>query len=173
MPSTGPMRTPAASTVGDTDRPRLAPFVRLTYDSARERHVLLSPEAVSVLNGTGATILRMCDGRRTVAEIVATLRGRYDRVDGAEVRDFLARLVAKRCLDPGHAAADPRAAAPDDPTRADDPARADDAALADAAPRPGEAPGAGRGSGSGAGRGTEAAGRDTEAAGRGGEAGDG
>ena len=90
------------SAVGDAHRPRLAPHVRLTYDPARERHVLLAPEAVSVLNGTGATILGLCDGRRTVTEIVAELRGRYDRVDGAEVRDFLARFVAKRCVEVGH-----------------------------------------------------------------------
>ena len=35
-------------------RPRLAPHVRLTYDRARGRHVLLTPETVTVLNGTGA-----------------------------------------------------------------------------------------------------------------------
>ena len=38
-------------------RPRLAPHVRLTFDPARQRHVLLTPEVVSVLNGTGATIV--------------------------------------------------------------------------------------------------------------------
>jgi pyrroloquinoline quinone biosynthesis protein D len=92
------MPAPTAKTINDADRPRLAPFVRLTFDPARERHVLLAPEAVSVLNGTGATILDLCDGRHTVAEIVAELRGRYDGVDGTEVRRFLARLLAKRSL---------------------------------------------------------------------------
>jgi pyrroloquinoline quinone biosynthesis protein D len=83
-------------------RPRLAPHVRLRFDPARERHVLLTPEAVSVLNGTGAAILDLCDGKRTVAEIVAELRGRYDRVADDEVRLFLARLVAKRCVEVSH-----------------------------------------------------------------------
>jgi pyrroloquinoline quinone biosynthesis protein D len=92
------MPAPTAKTIDDTDRPRLAPYVRLTFDPAREHHVLLAPEAVSVLNGSGATILDLCDGQRTVAEIVAELSGRYDGVDGAEVRRFLARLVAKRNL---------------------------------------------------------------------------
>ncbi len=86
-------------TVSDADRPRLARHVRLTFDPARERHVLLAPEAVSVLNGTGATILGLCDGQRTVAEIVAELHGQYDRVAGAEVRDFLAHLASKRCVE--------------------------------------------------------------------------
>jgi pyrroloquinoline quinone biosynthesis protein D len=97
MPSTMPMQI-----VSHADRPRLAPQVRLAFDPARERHVLLAPEMVSVLNGTGAAILRLCDGERTVAEIVAELHGRYDRVVDREVRLFLARLVAKRCVEVSH-----------------------------------------------------------------------
>ncbi|PAZ12806.1 pyrroloquinoline quinone biosynthesis peptide chaperone PqqD [Streptomyces sp. SA15] len=88
-------------TVSDEDRPRLAPHVRLTFDPARERHVLLAPEAVSVLNGTGATVLGLCDGQRTVAEIVAELNGRYDGVVDDDVRFFLARLAARRCVEVG------------------------------------------------------------------------
>jgi pyrroloquinoline quinone biosynthesis protein D len=74
----------------------------LTFDPARQRHVLLTPEAVSVLNGTGAAILGLCDGRRTVTEIVTELRGRYQRVDDEEVRLFLDRLAARRCVEVGH-----------------------------------------------------------------------
>jgi pyrroloquinoline quinone biosynthesis protein D len=83
---------------GDGERPRLPGHVRLAFDRARGRHVLLTPEAITVLNGTGAAVLGLCDGRRTVAEIVAELRGRYDGVDGDEVRAFLDRLAARRCL---------------------------------------------------------------------------
>jgi pyrroloquinoline quinone biosynthesis protein D len=97
MPSTGPTQIGSGA-----DRPRLAPHVRLTFDPARQRHVLLTPEAVSVLNGTGAAILGLCDGRRTVTEIVAELRGRYQRVDDEEVRLFLDRLAARRCVEVGH-----------------------------------------------------------------------
>ncbi len=61
--------------------------------------MLLEPEGVLVLNGTGATILKLCDGERTVVEIVEELRGRYSGVDGDEVRDFLARLVARRWVE--------------------------------------------------------------------------
>ncbi|MGH3501462.1 MAG: pyrroloquinoline quinone biosynthesis peptide chaperone PqqD [Nocardioidaceae bacterium] len=85
--------------VPSSGRPRLARHVRLTFDPARERHVLLGPETVSVLNGTGATILGLCDGERTVAEIVAELHGQYGRVVDDEVRLFLARLVARRCVE--------------------------------------------------------------------------
>ncbi|MBO0826476.1 MAG: pyrroloquinoline quinone biosynthesis peptide chaperone PqqD [Streptosporangiales bacterium] len=95
MPSTSPTRT------DDAGRPRLAAHVRLTFDPARQRHVLLAPETVTVLNGTGAAVLGLCDGTRTVAEIVACLRDRYDTVAADEVRAFLGRLVAKRCVEVG------------------------------------------------------------------------
>lgn len=83
-------------TVLATNRPHLARLVRLDWDDVRESYVLLAPEGVIVLNQTGATILRLCDGERTVEEIVEELRGQYDRVSGDEVGDFLGRLAAKR-----------------------------------------------------------------------------
>jgi pyrroloquinoline quinone biosynthesis protein D len=85
-----------------TGRPRLAPHVRLAYDQARQRHVLLTPETVTLLNGTGAAILELCDGERTVAGILAALRARYDDVADDEVRLFLSGLLAKRCVEVSH-----------------------------------------------------------------------
>ncbi len=84
-----------------TNRPHLARQARLEWDPVRERQVLLAPEGVLVLNQTGAAILGLCDGERTVVEIVEELRGQYNRVAGDEVRDFLARLVAKRWVELG------------------------------------------------------------------------
>lgn len=78
-----------------SSHPRLAPHVRLKFDPARERYVLLAPETVSVLNGTGGAVLELCDGKRTAAEIAEELRGRYDDVVDDEVGLFLARLVAR------------------------------------------------------------------------------
>jgi pyrroloquinoline quinone biosynthesis protein D len=86
-------------TASGADRPRLAPHVRLTFDPTRERHVLLTPESVTVLNGTAAAVLRLCDGERTVADVVAALHGRYDRADGEEVRLFLDRLASRHCVE--------------------------------------------------------------------------
>ena len=73
----------------------------MEWDPAREQHVLLAPEGVLVLNQTGATILELCDGERTVVGIIEELRKKYDSVDGDEVRNFLARLVAKRLVELG------------------------------------------------------------------------
>jgi pyrroloquinoline quinone biosynthesis protein D len=90
-----------SSAVSSTNRPHLARQVRMEWDPARKQQVLLAPEGVLVLNQTGATILSLCDGERTVVEIVEELRGKYNRVDGDEVRNFLARLVAKRLVELG------------------------------------------------------------------------
>ncbi|GGF99814.1 pyrroloquinoline quinone biosynthesis protein PqqD [Rhodococcoides trifolii] len=86
----------------DVDRPRLAPHVRLKYDAAREQHVLLSPETVWVLNGTGAAIVELCDGHRTVAEIQRELSNRYEQVADDDVHRFLADLIPKRCMEVHH-----------------------------------------------------------------------
>jgi pyrroloquinoline quinone biosynthesis protein D len=99
MPSTGPMRIDSDA---GSARPRLAPHVRLTFDPTRDRHVLLTPETVTVLNGTGAAILGRCDGKRTVTEILAELHQQYDQVDDDEVRLFLAGLAARRCVEVSH-----------------------------------------------------------------------
>jgi pyrroloquinoline quinone biosynthesis protein D len=90
------------SAVPPSSRPELAPQVRLTFDRTREQHVLLAPESVVVLNRTGADILGLCDGQRTMAEIVEELRGRYNRAVDDEVQQFLARLVAKRYVEISH-----------------------------------------------------------------------
>jgi len=85
--------------VSGSDRPRLARHVRLTFSPTRQQHILQHPETVVVLNGSGAAILELCDGRRTVAEIVAELGARYQTVPDEEVRQFLTRLVARRCVE--------------------------------------------------------------------------
>ena len=106
MPSTMRMQTGSdAGSVGPanqprpTSRPRLAPHVRLAFDPARRQHVLLTPETVTLLNDTGAAILELCDGKRTVAEILTELRDHYDRVADNEVRLFLADLLARRRME--------------------------------------------------------------------------
>ncbi|HEY7102746.1 MAG TPA: pyrroloquinoline quinone biosynthesis peptide chaperone PqqD [Mycobacteriales bacterium] len=85
--------------VSTSDRPRLARHVRLTFSPTRQQHLLMQPETVVVLHGSGAQILELCDGRRTVAEIVAELTTRYQAVPEDEVRQFLTRLVARRYVE--------------------------------------------------------------------------
>ena len=97
---TGTIRRPNVAVYG-SDRPRLARHVRLTFCRTRQRPILLLPETVVVLNGSGAAILELCDGRRTVAEIVTELGVRYQTVPDDEVRRFLTRLITRRCVELG------------------------------------------------------------------------
>jgi coenzyme PQQ biosynthesis protein PqqD len=80
----------------DTCKPRLAPKTRLKWDGVRQKHLLLIPEGVLVLNSTAHEVLELCDGLRTVAEISQTLRARYvsDAIDG-DVKEILQRLWQK------------------------------------------------------------------------------
>jgi pyrroloquinoline quinone biosynthesis protein D len=71
-------------------RPRLVTGARLQYDDVREEHLLLVPEGAVRLNSTAAAVLELCDGARTLDEIVGTLSERYD---GADLRDDVQGLV--------------------------------------------------------------------------------
>jgi pyrroloquinoline quinone biosynthesis protein D len=71
-------------------RPRLVTGARLRYDDVREEHVLLIPEGVVRLNPTAAEVLELCDGERSLDDIVGALSARYE---GADVRDDVLELV--------------------------------------------------------------------------------
>ena len=85
--------------IDDSARPRLAPHVRMRFDAARGQHALLSPETVWVVNDTGAAIVELCDGRRTVAEIQAELQSRFSHVADGDVHRFLTDLVTKHGME--------------------------------------------------------------------------
>jgi pyrroloquinoline quinone biosynthesis protein D len=70
--------------------PRLATGARLRYDEVREEHQLLVPEGVVKLNPTAAEVLELCDGERSLDDIVGALSARYD---GADLRDDVHELV--------------------------------------------------------------------------------
>ncbi|KGD96501.1 MULTISPECIES: pyrroloquinoline quinone biosynthesis peptide chaperone PqqD [Rhizobium/Agrobacterium group] len=73
-------------------RPRLKRYVRLQYDPVRGAWALLSPERVFWPDEVSLDILRLCDGQRTVSQIVDELAGQYDaaREDIApDVEQFL------------------------------------------------------------------------------------
>jgi pyrroloquinoline quinone biosynthesis protein D len=71
-------------------RPRLVTGARLRYDDVREEHVLLIPEGVVRLNPTAAEVLALCDGARSLDDIVGALSARYA---GADLREDVVSLV--------------------------------------------------------------------------------
>ncbi|MGN6867386.1 MAG: pyrroloquinoline quinone biosynthesis peptide chaperone PqqD [Solirubrobacteraceae bacterium] len=79
--------------------PRLATGARLRYDEVREEHLLLVPEGAVRLNPSAAQVLELCDGQRTVADIVAVLAARYEGADvGDDVRELVAGMAERGLL---------------------------------------------------------------------------
>jgi len=78
--------------------PVLWRLARLDFDSVRQRHVLLYPEGTVLLNATGAAILELCDGHRSMGEIAAILRERYRNDVTADVTEFLSHLAERELI---------------------------------------------------------------------------
>jgi pyrroloquinoline quinone biosynthesis protein D len=78
--------------------PKLWRLARLDYDPVRQRPVLLYPEGAVLLNETGAAVLELVDGKRTVAEISAILGERYQADVSADVAEYLAGLAERELI---------------------------------------------------------------------------
>lgn len=81
--------------------PKLWRLARLDYDQVRQRPVLLYPEGAVLLNDTGAAILELCNGSRTVGEIVAILTERYQSDVSADVTEYLDRMADRELVRAG------------------------------------------------------------------------
>jgi pyrroloquinoline quinone biosynthesis protein D len=82
--------------------PRLAPGCRIGK-SPDLGPVLLLPENMLRLSGPGPRIVELCDGTRSLAQVIAALQQEFSASDPemirAEVLAFLALLQEKRALD--------------------------------------------------------------------------
>jgi pyrroloquinoline quinone biosynthesis protein D len=85
----------------ESSQPRLAPGCR--WSTQGEQQVVLFPEGMIRVQGTGHDILELCNGQRTLQEIVTTLVERYGAADPVKVADdvssFLDALQRKRIVD--------------------------------------------------------------------------
>ncbi|MGN9843905.1 pyrroloquinoline quinone biosynthesis peptide chaperone PqqD [Nonomuraea sp. H19] len=79
---------------GPTWRPALSRSVMLRHDPVRQADLLIVPERIVVLNEEAAAIVALCDGARTVADIVAELPEGV----GSDVVEFLERVRAEGWL---------------------------------------------------------------------------
>ncbi|MFG2553456.1 pyrroloquinoline quinone biosynthesis peptide chaperone PqqD [Streptomyces sp. NPDC048581] len=74
-------------------RPALGPAIVRRHDPVRDADLLLLPERVGVLTGSAEAVVDLCDGSRSVRDIVDELTERFP---GAPVADdvppFLERL---------------------------------------------------------------------------------
>ena len=63
---------------------------RLQFEEAQDSWVLLYPEGMVNLNPSSAEILQRCDGKKTVASIIAELEQQFPDVELADdVREFV------------------------------------------------------------------------------------
>jgi len=84
------------------ERPKLARRARLRWDERDGKYMIVYPERGLVLNESAAAVVKLCDGTRTVEEIVddlvATSGAPGERVE-ADVRELLARLAERKLLE--------------------------------------------------------------------------
>ncbi|HJV97145.1 MAG TPA: pyrroloquinoline quinone biosynthesis peptide chaperone PqqD [Albitalea sp.] len=64
-----------------TMKPAVATMFRLQFEPAQDSWVLLYPEGMVKLNTPAAEILRRCDGRRSVDEIVTELEQAFAQAE--------------------------------------------------------------------------------------------
>ncbi len=83
--------------------PRLAPGVRLKFDTARGCWVLLAPERVVLPDETALEVLRRCDGKTPLGTVIDQLAADYDAerdTIAADVQALLGDLGEKGLLQP-------------------------------------------------------------------------
>ena len=79
-------------------RPQLPAYLKLRHDVGRGRWILLAPERVLTPDDTAVAVLKLCDGKRTVEEIVEALAREYSApadVIRTDVIDLLQGLADK------------------------------------------------------------------------------
>jgi pyrroloquinoline quinone biosynthesis protein D len=85
----------------EASQPRLAPGCRWSMQG--EQRVVLFPEGMIRVEGSGLNILELCDGQNSVQQIVANLAERYEKADSEkimqDVSTFLEALHRKRIVD--------------------------------------------------------------------------
>ena len=75
------------------DRPALWRLARMQYDDVRKCSVIQYPEGVVILNDTGAAILALCDGHRSLDQIITELNAAFDADVRADVIGYIEALV--------------------------------------------------------------------------------
>jgi pyrroloquinoline quinone biosynthesis protein D len=73
----------------------MARHFRLQWEEAQQAYVLLYPEGMVELNDTAAAVLTRCNGKASLAQIIADLQQQFPEDDiAADVREFLEEAYA-------------------------------------------------------------------------------
>jgi pyrroloquinoline quinone biosynthesis protein D len=91
-----------AAVLSADSKPHLPRGMHLKHDATRGEWLLMAPERVLKLNGVAVEILKRCDGKATLSEIVDQLATAFtadrERIE-TDVRALLTDLVTKRMVD--------------------------------------------------------------------------
>ncbi|TJY42810.1 pyrroloquinoline quinone biosynthesis peptide chaperone PqqD [Cohnella pontilimi] len=88
------------SAVKLSDRPSLRSPGLMKYDKARQTELLLLPERVVELNDTAGAILRLCDGQRTVTQLIEELETVYVQTGlGDDIVAFISSAAERGWLE--------------------------------------------------------------------------
>src|SRR5436190_2864968 len=78
--------------VSETSRPVLPRHAKLRFDETRQVWVILAPERVLAPDQIAIEVLQLCDGVRSVADVVDQLATKYAAERGAIATDVIAML---------------------------------------------------------------------------------
>jgi pyrroloquinoline quinone biosynthesis protein D len=78
--------------VSETSRPRLPRHAKLKFDETRQRWVILAPERVLAPDEIAVEVLQLCDGVRSVEQMIDQLAEKYAADRGAIATDVIAML---------------------------------------------------------------------------------
>jgi pyrroloquinoline quinone biosynthesis protein D len=78
--------------VSEASRPVLPRHARLKFDATRERWVILAPERVLAPDEIAVEVLQLCDGVRSVAQMIDQLAAKYAAERSAIAADVIAML---------------------------------------------------------------------------------
>jgi pyrroloquinoline quinone biosynthesis protein D len=86
------MAAPRHITVSEASRAVLPRHAKLKFDETRKVWVILAPERILAPDEIAVEVLQLCDGVRSVAEIVDALAAKYAAPREAILTDVLAML---------------------------------------------------------------------------------
>jgi pyrroloquinoline quinone biosynthesis protein D len=78
--------------VSEASRPVLPRHARLKFDEVRQRWVILAPERVLAPDDIAVEILQLCDGMRSVEQMIDQLAAKYAAERAAIGADVIAML---------------------------------------------------------------------------------
>jgi pyrroloquinoline quinone biosynthesis protein D len=86
------LRSHRRISVSEDSKPVLPRHAKLKFDETRQRWVILAPERVLAPDDIAVEILQLCDGARSVADIIDLLTAKYAAPRDAIGTDVVAML---------------------------------------------------------------------------------